>query len=388
MTLPYFVSVVSVVLLWLLFSAWVVADRIVYDRRLLALRHGVGTPRLSRRMVERLAADASADAELTEALARYLLGTEERGVLDTANLRRGGGWRSAEALRILARTGHPVSIQALERILIEGKGEVAAAVATIVADMEGEEATGVLISVLQAGACSPRWMLERRSVPIRLVRPLLNDPKQGVREAAVRLLGGSEEPSKELERELGDLCDDPVADVRAAAARALGRRGSPAAINSVSVLLADPIWYVQVQAARALGMLGSVESAGRIAELLASPKWWVREAAKSALFELGPAVDTDLIPFLDHPDPFARNGAAEVFQNIGIVDGLVEEAERAWPASPPPASAALLRKILTAGGPRLAAAVLSRVAPELKDQLTPTAIPTIEDDSRRQVRAA
>ncbi len=390
MTLPYLVSIVGVFLAWLLFSAWVVADRVVYDRRLAGLRREPGTRRVSRRMIRRVAADPSADAELVAALARNLLAADECEMHDTVDRRR-AGWRSAEELEILARAGYPLSISALERIVLGGEREVAAAAATIVADMEGDEATRVLLSALQAGACSPRWisaLLEPRSVPLWLVKPLLSDSRPGVREAAIHLLGSSEEPSTELECELEALCDDPGADVRAAAARALGRRGNLAAAKRLGALLADSVWYVQAQAARALGTLGSVESVGGIAELLASPKWWVREAAKDALVELGPAVSSGLVPFLDHPDRFAANSAAEVLQNLGIVDGLVAEAERAWPASPSFASAALLRRVLAAGGPRLAAAALSRLVPELREQLTARSLRAEADEAASEVRAA
>src|SRR5439155_11936972 len=136
---------------------------------------------------------------------------------------------------------------------------------------------------------------------------------------------------------------------RAAASRALGRRRSPAAVTRLESLLADPVWFVQVQAARSLGTLHSVESTGRITDLLASPRWWVRQAAKDALVELGPDVKAELVPLLDHPDPFARNSCAEVLQDLGIVDDLVVEASMPSKTSRPSDAAVLLAKILTAG---------------------------------------
>ena len=58
----------------------------------------------------------------------------------------------------------------------------------------------------------------------------------------------------------------------------------------------------------------------------------------------------------DHPDAFARNGAAEVLQNLGILDELLAGVEVEAHGERP--SAAL--RILAAGGPRLRRAAALR----------------------------
>jgi hypothetical protein len=58
----------------------------------------------------------------------------------------------------------------------------------------------------------------------------------------------------------------------------------------------------------------------------------------------------DLVDTLSSPDEFARNGAAEVLQDVGLVDLLLSED----PTSP------LLAKIHAAGGARLREATEAR----------------------------
>jgi hypothetical protein len=49
----------------------------------------------------------------------------------------------------------------------------------------------------------------------------------------------------------------------------------------------------------------------------------VRSAAKDALRALGVDVAPMLVPVLESVDRFARNGAAEVLQDLGVVDHLL-----------------------------------------------------------------
>jgi HEAT repeat protein len=387
-TSPYVLSVAVIVVAWLLFSAWVVADRIAYDRRVRAVRQGRGG-RLPWRMLARLAADSSSDPELADSLARYVLERDEAGVLAAA-YGEGKSWHRVEALRILARAGRPLSVGSLQRMLEDDDEEVAATAATILADIDGDEATSVLIAGLGHGGSQTRWiaaLLERRGVPARLVRPLVDSPAPDARGAALRLLGASTEPAEWIDDELERRCDDLLPDVRASAARALGRRGRPAAATTLQRLLEDLVWFVQAQAARALGRIGSVESARPIAVLLASTEWWVRQAAKDALVELGPQVRDDLVSLLEHPDPFARNSLAEVLQDIGVVDSLVADVQSIPPTLTAPESELTLRRVLNAGGPRFAAAVLARIRPEFHDRFT-ASLSAAERETEPEARAA
>jgi hypothetical protein len=85
----------------------------------------------------------------------------------------------------------------------------------------------------------------------------------------------------------------------------------------------------------------------------------VRLAVKESLQQLGDEVWSVLVPYLDHEDGFARNGAAEVLQNIGVLDSLI--VLEAVTARPSTAKLEMLRKIASAGGTRMTAALLERV---------------------------
>ena len=89
-----------------------------------------------------------------------------------------------------------------------------------------------------------------------------------------------------------------------------------------------------------------------ICRLLADEQWWVRTAAKDALRGIGTDAVPALLSMLTHADPFARNGAAEVLQDIGFVDSLVADGS----------SSPLLERIYEAGGEGLRKAAESRVA--------------------------
>jgi HEAT repeat protein len=409
--LLYLVPIAAIVAAWFLFSAWVVASRVVYDRRLRAVRDGRGG-RLSWRALARMAADSSSDTELADSLTRYALARDAKGVVAAAT-GRSKGWRRVEALRILARAGHPIGVSELRRMLSDRKGEVVATAATILAEIPGGEATSLLVGGLVQGGSQTRWiaaLLEPRGVPATRLRPLLNDSRLDVREAALRLLGSATEPDEWIDRKLEQHCGDPLPDVRAAAARALGRRtrapdatigGLVRAVSARALgrteasaaeatlirLLGDPVWFVQVQAARALGRLGCTGSAQHIASLLASSEWWVRQAAKESLVELGTSVSDDLVQLLEHPDPFARNSLAEVLQDLGLVDRLVADVEAEPPMPGSRSSEQTLRRVLAAGGPSFAEAVLSRMQPQSRARFS-SVMAAAEHETSPEVQAA
>jgi hypothetical protein len=66
---------------------------------------------------------------------------------------------------------------------------------------------------------------------------------------------------------------------------------------------------------------------------------------------------------LDHSDGFVRNGAAEVFQNLGVLDSLI--VMEAASDEPSPSKVDLLRRIAEAGGTRLTDSLVERAGPAM-----------------------
>ena len=140
----------------------------------------------------------------------------------------------------------------------------------------------------------------------------------------------------------------------------VGPEIEPAGLARIRGYVGKGSWYATwMHAARALASTGRADIAEEIAPLLADREWWVRLAAKESLQQLGDEVWSVLVPYLDHEDGFARNGAAEVLQNIGVLDSLI--VLEAVTARPSAAKIEMLRKIASAGGTRMTAALLERV---------------------------
>ena len=60
-----------------------------------------------------------------------------------------------------------------------------------------------------------------------------------------------------------------------------------------------------------------------VAPLLADESWWTRSAVKETLEAYPDDALERVASYLNHPDQFARNGAAEVLQNTGALDALI-----------------------------------------------------------------
>jgi HEAT repeat protein len=149
--------------------------------------------------------------------------------------------------------------------------------------------------------------------------------------------------------------------VRKAVLETLGKIGDEEAAQVARRKLTDSVAYVRAHAARALGRLERAEYASDVAALLGDPDWWVRLAAKEALEAMGSEVWPVLYRCLEHQDRFVRNGAAEVFQNLGILDSLVlMEAASDQPGQD---KITMLRRVAAAGGVRLADSLVERVGP-------------------------
>jgi HEAT repeat protein len=238
--------------------------------------------------------------------------------------------------------------------------DVVAAAVSLLGTLSDTDAAGLLVAALRQRLLAPSRIaarLDRFPIEIaEVVAPLMADPDPVVRFWGATLLAryGSR-PG--VPGALAHLGRDRDPSVRKAAIESLGRIGGPQAEHTARRLLADPVWFVRAHAARAIGDLRRADLAAELLPLLADGQWWVRAAAKDALVMMGPEAAPVVARALDHPDRFARNGAAEVLQNLGVLDDL---AARAGAGAE---EASLLQKAAAAGGAVLASAIVARSSP-------------------------
>jgi HEAT repeat protein len=271
-------------------------------------------------------------------------------------------WRRISALRLLAQQGYSGIVPLLGQAVADPDSEIVGAALAILGRTPDMKAAEILVNALKAGQYAPSRVatyLDQFPLPLTaLLRPLLQHSEPNVRYWAVTLLAKYHD-TPGLDVELRALTADAMPLVRRAAIASLARVSIAAAVDAARRMLNDPVWYVRAHAARALAEAQDPDLADAVAPLLADREWWVRTAAKDALQRMGPEVWSALVPYLDHGDPFARNGAAEVLQNIGILDSLI--VLEAATAKPSPTKIEMLKKIASAGGTRMTEALLDRV---------------------------
>ncbi len=377
--------------LWLVLSVWVVLDRLRYDRnrrKLGLLRRSLSDPKLgelshaeraalvrqlldrvSTRDIYRMAGDDELPGWVREESARMALAviglpqmlrdaTPHRGV------RR--KWRRVSALHVLLHA-RPSAIHALLRVaLADADPDVASAAATVLQRIGDARAAQILIdglriSRLPASRIAAR--LERFRIPIAdLLRPMLADERAESRYWAVTLLRDHHDENG-LAAAIMPLVDDADAPVRKAALLTLGTMEPFGVARVATRRLSDPAPFVRSAAIRALAQAGerSPDRARRkaiaasICPLLADREWSVRAAAKDALVRLGPGTWREVAAELSSTDGFARNGAAEVLQNLGVLDWTLRGI--ASGAHPTDEAVDVLRRALREGG-----VVMSRAA--------------------------
>ena len=309
---------------WLAISVAVLVSRARYDRRKASRRPAELSSRAAARLVRRV---------------RRTPRTEW------------GQWRRIAALQRLERAHHGAVPALVGAVLGDADERVASAALRTLGDIGDEWAVDILLDALRRGR-GPRSRvaaeLERLApTPGPKLVPLLRDWDPRVRFWAATLLAGYPDLA---ESSLVALTWDPDPNVRAAAVETLGTRSGEAVGSALVARLDDPEWFVRVHAARAAGHVVGGAAAPSIGLLLTDSKWWVRTAAKDALRGMGVDAVPALLSLLGHDDAFAQNGAAEVLQDVGFVDFLVQDD----PTSP------LLERIYAAGGDRLRKAAEER----------------------------
>lgn len=262
-----------------------------------------------------------------------------------------GRWRRVTALQRLEQAHHPAVPRLVRRILHDPDPKIAVAAIRTLGDVGDEWAIDLLLDALRRGQGQRSRVaaeLERLAPrPAAQLLALLRDWNPTVRFWGATLL----RPYPELgSATLIELTRDADPNVRAAAVETLGTRSGDGVGVALLARLDDSEWFVRVHAARAAGHVLGAEAAPTIARHLADERWWVRTAAKDALRGMSSDAVPSLLAILTHDDPFARNGAAEVLQDIGFVDYLALDN----PQSP------LLERIYAAGGERYRDAVRAR----------------------------
>ena len=333
--------------------------------------------RISRDMILHTAADGSTPRDTVDVLTTHLV--ERWGIytlVREASFHRKSRdiWRRTASMKVLFHLNHPQVVDILSRAVESSSAEVASVGLTLLGTSSDERATGILIDALKQRKQSPsRIAVHLEHSPLRpagAYRPLLRDADPLVRFWGATLL--AEYPEFDwVESELALLVTDVDARVRKAAIQSLGRVGDEVAASAAMQLLRDPAAFVRAHAARALGELERSDTAPAVAELLGDHAWWVRTAAKHALEAMGSEIWPVLMRCLDHPDEFVRNGAAEVFQNLGILDSLI--VMEAASDDPSHTKIDLLRRIAAAGGLRLTDSLIERsgtAAPRIRNLLT------------------
>jgi hypothetical protein len=319
--------------------------------------------RMSRDMILHTAADGATPRASAAVLAAYMV--EKWGVhillRDAANHRGPRGtWRRTASLNVVYDLALPQTFELLGRAMQDPEPGVASVGMTLLGMSSDPRATGLLVDALieqRHPASRVAVHLEHSPLrPVEAYRALLRSADPVVRFWGATLLSGCPEVDG-VENELAELSSDTDPRVRKAAVQSLGRIGGDVAGEVALRLLRDAVPFVRAHAARALGELECVDAAVAIAELLGDPDWWVRTAAKQSLETLGTEVWPVLVRCLEHPDKFVRNSAAEVFQNLGIMDSLIVTGMAEDPSS---ARVDLLRRIAAAGGARMTDSLVER----------------------------
>jgi HEAT repeat protein len=334
--------------------------------------------RISRDMILHTAADAGTPRHVVEVLAAHLVNTWGLHTLyREASFHRVSRdtWRRSASLKVLYHLDHPKAFDLLAAAARQPETDVASVAFALLGTSSDPRAIEILIDALKAQrhpASRIAVHLEHSPLrPVEAYRGLLTHEAAIVRFWGATLLAQYPEHDW-LEEALLPLADDEDARVRKAAVQTLGKVGDGAAADAAERLLRDPKPFVRAHAARALAELDRTDLAGSVAELLGDADWWVRAAAKQSLEMMGTDVWPALMRCLDHTDGFVRNGAAEVFQNLGILDNLI--IMEAASDSPSREKIELLRRIANAGGTRMTHSLMERVggptAPRVRDLLS------------------
>jgi HEAT repeat protein len=390
----FYIAFAIAAVLWLTTSALIVVNRLLHDRRqrrLESVSRSLMDPavvslpplqrsrslrrrlaRLPRRAVYRMVADPELPDGVVEICAAHLLERVgvERMMRDAApKSTRGRKWRRIPALLALARLRTDRVHEVLRTALADDDLDIASAAATALHRLGDGPAASILISSLGRVALPASRIathLDEFPIPVAdALRPLLADPSPEVRYWAVSLLMRYPD-STPWRSAITSLADDPHPPVRKAAMLTLGAVAPESAVVAAERNLTHAVPFVRSTAVRVLAQVAAKASdvarrqtAAKLVEALADIDWSVRATAKEGLIRLGPTVWRQVAAGLESQDAFARNGAAEVLQDLGILDWAARRVGRGEPVG---GASALVKRVLEEGGGTMSDALSLRSA--------------------------
>jgi HEAT repeat protein len=321
--------------------------------------------RSSRELLMYAAADPLAPSPTVDVLSNYM-GLRWAGALERDASAHGTPrerWRRITALRILNRLAPASTLPLLAHAVEQPDEAIAEASFALLSQSGDPRAIDVLFNALRAqrhpaSRVASHLEASPQNLAFRL-KGLLADPDANIRMWSGALL--ARYPDEPCEKELVALTDDVDPRVRKAALKTLGVLGSDLAADAAEKKLEDPVPYVRAHAARCLGDLGRADCAAPVAKLLGDHDWWTRLAARESLEMMGSDVWPIVMRSLSSDDEFVRNGAAEVIQNLGVLDSLI--VMEAASDNPGEAKIAMLRNIAHAGGMRFTESLVERAGP-------------------------
>lgn len=338
-------------LLWLLLSLHVLLDRMGHDARFRGLAAAArqlkdpalsGLPlaarmararqvvsRLPEQSLQRLVADPQLPRWARDACTmQALLDRPLPRVLRRARRRHGRAtrWQRVGDLSLLVQARHPDSHDLLRLAITDADAELRHAAIGLLGDLTDRDAAAILVEALRRpDPLRSRIAAHLDQFPLDigpLLLPLVAAAEPATRAWGALLLGRYPGLPGVRER-LVELAGDAEANVRKAAAQSLASMRGAGVADAARRLVADPVPFVRAHGARALAAIEGAHAAAVIAPLLADGDWWVRQAAKESLLSMGEAAVPQLDAQLDSPDRFARNGAAEVLQGLGLMPRLL-----------------------------------------------------------------
>lgn len=275
--------------------------------------------------------------------------------------RKRDGWRRIVALHTLVHARPLESLDSLQRALADGGPAVVGEAVMLLGQLPDPRAAEILVRALAEGRGTRSRIATALDVfPIDVadrIVPMLTSDKPAVRYWGAMLMQRyAARPG--VGAQLETLASDREPLVRRAAIESIAAVGGPVAVAAARARLSDAVSFVRAHAARTLGILAARDAVEAVLPLLADEDWWVRYAVKQSLEAMGLEIADAIVPYLSHADAFARNGAAEVLQNLGAFERLlVQEAS----ASPDPQRLATLGLLARAGGVRMWDSVLARL---------------------------